>query len=135
MASKSYGTVLKKGSTVVGEIVSTGVPEIKVDKAETTNHSSGGWRTFIPAGLRELGDFELTLNATGSMVTSIYTDMTAETISTYTVSYPTVTTGSLTDWSFTAFPTSIKIQDAKADKPEAMQVKVKYQPSGSPTIA
>lgn len=135
MATKSYGTVLKKGSTVVGEIVSTGVPEYKTEKAETTNHSSGGVRTFIPSGLKEIGEFELTLNATGSLVAGIYADMNAETVSVYTVSYPTSTSGSLTDWSFNAFPVSVKIQEAKADKPEQIQVKVKYQATGSLVIA
>jgi len=135
MATKSYGVVLKKGSTTIADIVSTGVPEIKVEKAETTNHSSGGWRTYISAGLKELGEFELTLNATGSYVASLYADMVAETITAYTVSYPSSTSGSLTDWSFLAFPVSVKIQDAKADKPEQVQVKVKWQASGSVTIA
>lgn len=135
MASKSYGTLLNKGSTLVGEIISIAPPEIKAEKAETTNHSSGGWRTYIPAGLKELGEFELTLNATGSMVSGLYTDITAETVSTYTVVYPTVTSGSLTNWSFSAFPTSVKIQEAKAEKPDSMQVKVKFQASGSLTIA
>jgi hypothetical protein len=135
MAVKSYGTLLKKGSTTVGEIISTGVPEIKAEKAETTNHSSGGWRTYIPAGLKELGEFELTLNASGSLVASLYADMAAETVTAYTVSYPTATSGSLTDWSFLAFPTSVKIQEAKAEKPDSIQVKVKWQASGSITIA
>jgi len=135
MATKSYGVLLKKGSTTVGEIVSTGVPEVKVSKAETTNHSSGGWRTYIPAGLKELGEFELTLNATGSLVASLYTDMVAETVTAYTVSYPSSTSGSLTDWSFLAFPTSVKIVEAKAEKPDAVQIKVKWQASGSITIA
>jgi hypothetical protein len=135
MATKSYGVLLNKGAAVVGEIISTGVPEIKAEKAETTNHGSGGWRTYIPAGLKELGEFELTLNASGSMISGLSADITAETISTYSVVYPTATSGSLTGWSFLAFPVSVKIQDAKADKPDALQVKVKFQPSGSLVIA
>jgi hypothetical protein len=135
MANKDYGTVLKKGTVVVGEIVSVGIPEIKAEKAETTNHSSGGWRTFIPSGLKSLEGFELSVIATGSVILGLYTDITGETVSVYTVDYPTQTSGSLTDWTFNAFPTNIKIEDMKADKPNAMQFKVKFQPTGSLVMA
>jgi hypothetical protein len=135
MALKDYGTLLKKGTTTVGEIVSVGIPEIKAEKAETTNHSGGGWRTFIPAGLKSLEEFELTILATGSLVSSLYTDMTAETISVYTVDYAATTSGSLLDWSFNAFPTSLKVTDMQSDKPEAITLKVKFQASGSLTIS
>lgn len=135
MASKNYGTLLQKGGVTVGEIVSVSIPEVIANKAETTNHSSGGWRSFIPVGLKELGEFGLTLNATGSLVSSIFADISAETVSTYSVVYPTVTSGSLTNWTFSGFPTSLKIQDASADSPDVMQIEVKYQASGSLTIA
>lgn len=134
MAVKSYGTILKKGSTSVGEIISVGVPEIIQEAVETTNHSSNGWKTFIPSGLKELGEFELTLIAGSTVFNTIYADMTGETVAEYTVDYPTGSTN-LTDWSFMAFPTSVKIEDMDATKPEAMTFKVKFQSSGSLTVA
>lgn len=133
MAKKSYGTVLQRSGTTLGEISGVAVPEIIQDAAETTNHSSGGWRTFMPSGLKELGEFELTLIAGSSTFSTIYGDMTAESASiVYTVKY----SGSgLGDWVFTAFPTSIKVEDMDAAKPEAMTLKVKFQASGSLTAS
>lgn len=134
MANKSYGTVLKKGSTAVGEIVSVGIPEILQDAVETTNHSSSGWRTFIPNGLKELGEFELSIISGSQTFNTIYADITGATSAVYTIDYPTET-GNLTDWSFTAFPVSIKVEDMDATKPEAVTMKVKFQASGSLTVA
>jgi hypothetical protein len=141
MANKDYGTILSKGAgdgppetfTAVGEIISTGIPEIIAEKAETTNHSSGGWRSFIPAGLKSLGEFELTLVATAAVVEDIYDDIVAEDVSTYKVTYAG-TDLALDSWTFEAFPTSIKVGDAKADAPEAMTVVVKFQPTGALTV-
>jgi hypothetical protein len=135
MAGKDYGTILKKGSTVVGEIISTGIPEIKAGKADTTNMSSGGWVTFIPTGMKELGEFEVGMLVSGSAVGNVYADMLAETVSLYTVAFASVITGSSGSWTFSAFPTSIKVEDAKADKAGVLQVKVKFQASGSLVVA
>jgi hypothetical protein len=135
MAQKSYGTLLKKGAVTVGEIVTVAIPEIVAETTEVTNHSSGGWRQFIPSGLKSLSEFELTVIATGSLVTSLFADMSSELVTSYTIAYPTTTSGSLTNWTFLAIPVSVKVSDAKADSPDAATLVVKFQPSGSVVIA
>lgn len=135
MANKDFGTLLKKGVTNIGEITNVSIPEYTAEMGEVTNHSSGGVRQFMPLGLKSLQPFEVTVIATGSLVSSLYADMGSELVTSYTIAYPTTTSGSLTNWSFLAFPVSVKVSDAKADAPNAAILTIKFQPSGSLVLA
>lgn len=130
MAKKAFGTTLQRSGTLVGEITNAAVPEIIQGSVETTSHSTSGsgWKTFMPSGLKELSEFSLTLVAGSTLFNTLYGDMTAESVLVYTVKY----SGSgLGDWTFSAFPTSIKISDMDAQSPGMIEMVVKFQTSGS----
>lgn len=125
---KSYGTVISRAGVVLGEIVKVNVPEVLQEAADTTNMSSSGWKTAIPSGLKSVEPFEITILAGSAVFSTIYTDFTGETTSVYQISYAG---SALSQWSFSAFPVSVKVGDMDASKPEAMQLIVKLQASGS----
>lgn len=130
-ASSNYGTLLKKGSTVIGEIVTIDPPELINEAVEATSHSSGGWREFIPGGLKEVGEFSATVNfAANATVSGITTDLIAGTISSYTFEFPQ---GS--NWTFSGFVVGFKPESADAQSPEALTAEVKFRPTGQPTLA
>ena len=53
----NYGTLLKKASSSIGELVSIDPPEYSNPAVESTNHSSGGVRTYVSSKLREMSEF------------------------------------------------------------------------------
>lgn len=124
MATDNYGVGLKKGTTSIGEIVKISVPEVSTEKKESTSHASSGKREFIPSGLLELSDFTVTINAISANLVTLYTDMKAKTVAAYTIDY---TTGSgLADWTFNAFPLSIKISEMDAQSPDVLRAEIKF---------
>ena len=122
----NYGTLLKKGSTSIGELVSIDPPDYSQPAIETTNHSSGGVRKFESGGLREMSEFKATINAVVADVATLVTDMVAGTKSAYTVLFPNLMTER-----FSAIPVSVKPMPADATKPETLKVEVTFRPSDS----
>ena len=139
-AKSNYGTLLKVGDAgtptetfaVIGEVVSIDPPEIMAEAIEATNHSSGGWREFIPSGLKEISEFSATINFVDADVTAIYTDLIAGNLRNYQIAFPD--DGSTT-WTFGSLVVGLKVLGADATSPEALQAEVKFQPSGANTLA
>jgi hypothetical protein len=124
MANTNYGTVLKKATTVVGDIVKMTSPKITSGSVETTHATSGGRKTFIPDGLVTIEPFKVTIYTDVATLALLEADMLASTVATYTVDY---TSGSgLTDRTFSAFVQEIKSSKADAQNPNAQTVEVMF---------
>jgi len=118
---------------VIGEVVKITPPEIKSEKVDLTNHAStDGYKEFKPSGTKEVGEFDITLNLSGSpLLNGFYTSMNAKTTEWYKVAFPT-SSGSAFYMRFEGFVTSVKPSAADAQNPKALQVDVKIQPTGKP---
>lgn len=122
----NYGTLLKKGSSVIGEVVSIDPPEYSNPAVESTNHSSGGVRTFVSSKLREMSEFKVTINYVIADIASLVTDLVAGTKSAHTILYP-----DNSSQRFQAIPTAIKPLTADAMKPDTLKAEITYRPSDS----
>src|SRR5689334_21905151 len=120
----NYGTLLKKGSSSIGELVSIDPPEYMNPAVETTNHSSGGVRQFISGGLREMAEFKGTINYKMADIATLVTDLVAGTKAGYTVLFPDASS-----MRFQAIPTSIKPLPADATKPDVLKAEITFRPS------
>lgn len=122
----NYGTLLKKASTSIGELVSIDPPEYSNPAVESTNHSSGGVRQFISGKLREMGEFKTTINYDIANIAPIVTDLVAGTKAAYTILYP-----DNSSQRFQAIPIAIKPLTADASKPEVLKAEITFRPSDS----
>ena len=122
----NYGTLLKKASTSIGELVSIDPPEYSNPAVETTNHSSGGVRKYESGGLREMAEFKCTINYVIANIATLVTDLVAGTKASYTILYPDATSQR-----FSAIPTAIKPLPADALKPDTMKAEITFRPSDS----
>jgi hypothetical protein len=122
----NYGTLLKKATTSIGELVKIDPPEYTNPAVEATNHASGGVRNFISGGLREMTAFKATINYKIADIALLVTDLVAGTNAAYTVLFPDASS-----MRFHAIPTSIKPLSADAQKPDVMQAEITFQPTDS----
>jgi len=122
----NYGTLLKKGSSSIGEVVSIDPPEYSNPAVETTNHSSGGVRQFVSGGLREMAEFKATINYKIADIATLVTDLVAGTKAAYTLLFPDNSSER-----FQAIPTAIKPMTADATKPETLKAEITFRPSDS----
>lgn len=122
----NYGTLLKKGSTSIGELVIIDPPEYSNPPVESTNHSSGGVRQFVSSKLREMGEFKATINYVIADIATLVTDLVAGTKSAYTILYP-----DNSSQRFQALPIAIKPLTADATKPETLKAEITFRPSDS----
>ncbi len=122
----NYGTLLKKGSTSIGAVVSIDPPEYMHPAVESTNHASAGVRTFVSGGLREMAEFKCTINYEIANIATLVTDLVAGTKAAYTILYP-----DNSSQRFQAIPTAIKPQPADATKPETLKAEITFRPSDS----
>jgi hypothetical protein len=130
-AVSNYGTLLKKATVTIGEITVLDPPELSNAAVEVTNHSSGGWREFIPGGLKALSPFTAEVNFTNAVtVSGMMSDTVAGTVAAYSIVFPESTT-----WAFNAFPTSFKPGSADAQSPDALSATVTFQPTSTGTIS
>ena len=129
-ALTNYGTLLKKATTVIGEVVVLDPPELLNEAVEATNHSSGGYREYIPSQLKELSEFTATVNFVTA--SGIMNDVVAGTKATYSIEFPDDGT---TTWTFDAYVTGFKPESADASSPEALKATVTFRPTGTVTIA
>ena len=125
-STTNYGTLLKKGSTSIGELVTVGPPEYSNPAVESTNHSSGGVRQFISGKLREMGEFKATINYDMANIATLVTDLVAGTKAAYTILYP-----DNSSQRFQAIPVAIKPLTADASKPEVLKAEITFRPSDS----
>ena len=122
----NYGTLLKKATTSIGELVSIDPPEYSNPAVESTNHSSGGVRQFISGKLREMGEFKATINYDIANIALLVTDLVAGTKAAYTILYP-----DNSSQRFQAIPVAIKPLTADATKPEVHKAEITFRPSDS----
>ena len=122
----NYGTLLKKATTSIGELVSIDPPEYSNPAVESTNHSSGGVRQFISGKLREMGEFKATINYDMANIATLVTDLVAGTKAAYTILYP-----DNSSQRFQAIPVAIKPLTADASKPEVLKAEITFRPSDS----
>ena len=127
MADKTnYGTLLKKATTSIGELVKIDPPEYTNPAIESTNHGSGGVRQFISGGLREMSEFKATINYDMANIAPIVTDLIAGTSAAYSVVFPDASS-----MRFKAIPTAIKPLSADATKPDVLQAEITFRPTDS----
>lgn len=119
MTDTNYGIVLKKGSTVVGEITNLKLPKITGGKIETTHAASGGKRTQLPSGLVGMDDFSVTINVTATTLAAFYTDMTGKTVATYSFVFPTGL--DIDDWDIDAFIVDIDPGEIDQQNPDVLK--------------
>jgi hypothetical protein len=124
----NYGTLIASGSVVIGEVTNIEPPEVQNPGVEATNHSSGGWREFIPSGLKELTEFSVTVNyiVSGS---ALLAKVTAGTVSSYTITFP-----STAAWTFNALITGFKPEAADAKSPDVLKAVLTFRPTGVGTL-
>lgn len=130
MKATGNKTVLKKGTTAIGELTNIGAISIATDAIETTTLADD-YRTFIP-GLSDAGEFTATGHFTGSETgqDALYAAVDAKTTDGYNVVYPPAIGKT---WSFNAFITNFTILDATNDDPVGFEVTFKI--TGEPTLA
>jgi hypothetical protein len=122
----NYGTLLKKATTSIGEVVSIDPPEYSNPAVESTNHSSGGVRQYISGKLREMSEFKTTINYDIANIALIVTDLVAGTKAAYTITFPDNST-----MRFQAIPTAIKPVSADAQKPDVHRAEITFRPTDS----
>ena len=122
----NYGTLLKKATTSIGELVSIDPPEYSNPAVESTNHSSGGVRQYISGKLREMSEFKCTINYDMANIALLVTDLVAGTKASYSITYPDNSTQR-----FSAIPTAIKPLTADATKPDVLRAEITFRPSDS----
>lgn len=124
-AVTNYGSTFTFNSVSIGKCIIVGFPEVVMDDAETTNHSSGGFAESIPAGLVRVGDLTLSvLNETG-VYAALRLLQTNKTVATAVVGNGLDTiTGS-------GWIRSVKAEDADATDPDANKLTVVVACTGS----
>lgn len=131
VAVTNYGTLLKKATTVLGEVVSINPPKLTNATVEATNHSSGGWREFVSSMLRELEEFTAVVNFTPAvMVSGIVIDLQAGTKASYSITFPDTSV-----WTSDCYVTGFAPETADAQNPDALKAEVTFRPTGTPTFA
>lgn len=126
--STNYGITLMKGAASIGSIVSLDPPELINEAVESTNHGSGGYKTFLSSELIELSEFSATILMDNVDSALLITDLEAGTAATYTMTFP-----SGESFGFDALVTKFKPESADATKPEAAKATVTFRPTGTIT--
>ena len=122
----NYGTLLKKASTSIGELVSIDPPEYSNPAVESTNHSSAGVRQYLSGKLREMSEFKATINYDMANIATLVTDLVAGTKAAYTILYP-----DNSSQRFSAIPIAIKPLTADAQKPDTHKAEITFRPTDS----
>jgi hypothetical protein len=135
MSQTNYGVILGKQDstaayTTIGEVVSVDPPEYTQPEVESTNHGSGGIRTFISSKLREMTPFKATVNYVKANIATLTTDLIAGTVGRYQVAFD-----SLNAWQFGAIITSVKPLTADAQKPDVLKAEITFRPTDSLSLS
>ena len=128
-----YGTLLKRATVTIAEVIGIDPPEESNPVSEATSHSSSGYREYISQMLMGLSEFSCTINYFSDTThDALHADMVAGTPVAFTIVLP----NSLGTYTFNAIVTKFKVlsgADAKSRKP--IQATVSFQPTGSYTFA
>ncbi len=125
----SQSGVHKVGVTV-GEVTSLTPPEFGQGKVETTHHASAN-REYIPDGLVGFESFESTISLAADMLYDLLADMTAKTISAYSLLPPTITYDLI---HFNGFPEKVSPGQADAQNPGLLQADVLWAVADTPVV-
>lgn len=99
MAGKaSKGTVLKRGSTSVGDITTISGPNMTAASIDVTTHDSPGWNEYLP-GMKNGGEISFDVNFTNSASQQAVRDDLGQPATAYTIEFP----AGLANASFSAF--------------------------------
>jgi len=129
----NYGTVLASVSgsstTTLAGLIKLDAPAVKNPKIESTNHGSGGKKTYISGSLVEIDDFKGTFSFDTTTATTMYNACTGGTLGTYKITFP-----NSQSWQFTSLVTEFQPEGSDATSPELLQYSVTFSPSGSMVI-
>jgi len=115
--------------TALGEVTGISGPSLAGDSIEVTHETSPSQvREFIP-GLKDGGEFTLTLNLIKTEATILRTQWLKTVVGNYQVVFPTST--SMT-WSFSGFLTAFGSDEPIGDR---MTASATFKVAGAPTLA
>lgn len=117
-------------STVLAGLVKLDPPEVKNEKIDTTNHSSGNVKTCISGCLVEYGDIKGTFSYSDTTATTLYNSCVTGNMGHYKITFPNAK-----NWSFSALVTSFAYEGMDAQNPELLQYSTTFAPSGSMVIS
>lgn len=132
-AVHSYGTTFTWDSVAIAELDTINGIEVTMSAIDVTNHQSANSYTESIPGMLTAGDVSLTGNYIYSDTTgqhAMLADMEARSVKTGIITFP-ASTG--TTWTFSGFPTAVKIGDAPVDGKIPFTATI--HPTGKPTLA
>ena len=132
-AVHSYGTTFTWDSVAIAELDTINGIEVTMSAIDVTNHQSANSYTESIPGMLTAGDVSLTGNYIYSDTTgqhAMLADMEARSVKTGIITFP-ASTG--TTWTFSGFPTAVKIGDAPVDGKIPFTATI--HPTGKPTFA
>jgi len=126
----AFGSILKKGASVVAELKSISAGGMRLDTIDVTNHQSPSGAEEVIAGILRTGEvsFEGNFLNTGAQATLI-TDLQAKTPAEWTILFGTVPTAT---WVATCYVTGLDIT-ARFDEALGFSGTLKVQ-TGLPSI-
>lgn len=134
-AVNAFGTLLKRNGTTVAEVNDITPPSLSRDDIEVTHHQSPSrWREFIK-GLKDAGEFSMSINyipsnSTHNASTGLLADFANDTtIDTWTLVFPDT---AATTWSF---PGYVKGFSPSAPIDDKLSADVTMKVAGQPTLA
>lgn len=130
-ATVGLGTLFKKGSNTIAEVVSIDGPGLEKAMVEATHlNSDSRFREFL-SGLRDAGEITLVLNFLPADTTheELEDAYLANTSASYSITW---TDSGLTVWSFTAFVTGLRPNATLDNEPLRSTVTLKL--TGIPTL-
>lgn len=132
-AVHSHGTTFTWDSALIAELDTINGIEITMSSVDVTNHDSANSFTESIPGMLTAGDVTLTGNFIASDTTgqqAMLDDMLARSVKTGIITFPS-STG--TTWTFSGYPTALKIGDAPVDGKIPFTATI--HPTGKPTLA
>ncbi|MFA6047062.1 MAG: phage tail tube protein, partial [Phycisphaerales bacterium] len=119
----------------IAEVTKINPPSIANPESGVTYHGNGGWKEFIAGGLKELGEFTISINylttsATHNAATGLIADVVAGTLRNYQLVFPDSVT-----WTFPTLVKEFAPGGADAQNPERLTAECTFRPSGTPTLA
>jgi len=126
LAESNYGVVLQRVATPIAEVISIGMPELKQDAVEVTNHDSD-YREYISGGLFEAGEFNVGINYNVAC-SGVFNDLISGSPVAYKIVFANAAASEL---AFTAIVTGVKFVEADAKSPDALALDVTFRPTGS----
>ena len=130
-AVTDYGTLFKRASVTVGEVINIAPPKRSNPALDATSHSSGGNRERISSMLTDMAPFSVTVNfVSANTQDSMLSDIDAGTPQTYSIELPS----SMGTWSGSALVTDFQPAAADAKSPKPLTATFTVAPTGDWTL-